>query len=99
MPQPLLGYSKTEETEMNRINWYYLHDNKAGTETVRRGVKWILETAKPRGGLIAVQERGNLQDHARIEGLSLLSLLDKAPHRATVGGIHLELVLPSQIPY
>ena len=31
--------------------------------------------------------------------MSLVSLLDKAPHRATVGGIHFELVLPSQIPF
>ena len=84
---------------MNRMICYYLYDNKSGTETVRRGVKWILETAKPRGGLIAVQERGNLQDYGREEGLSLLSMLDKAPHRATVGGIHFELVLPSQIPF
>ena len=76
----LLGYSQ-EEIEMNRVICYYLYDNKSGTETVRRGVKWILETAKPRGGLIAVQERGNLQDYGREEGLSLVSLLDKAPHR------------------
>ena len=78
---------------------YYLYDSKPGVETLLRGVKWILETAKPRGGLIAIQERGSLQDYAREEGLSLLSLLDKAPHRATVGGIHFELVLPSQIPF
>ena len=83
---------------MNRMICYYLYD-KSGTEIVRRGVKWILETVKPRGGLIAVQERGNLQDYGREKGLSLLSLLDKAPHRATVGGIHFELVLPSQIPF
>ncbi len=84
---------------MNRMICYYLYDNKSGTETVRRGVKWILETVKPRGVLIAVQERENLHEYAKIEGLSMLSLLDKAPHRATVGGIHFELVLPSQIPF
>ena len=84
---------------MNRMICYYLYDNKPGTETLLRGVKWILETVKPRGGLIAVQERGSLEDYGREEGLSLLSLLDKAPHRATIGGIHFELVLPSQIPF